>query len=420
MHATLWKSSAVRRYFNTRTLVIALILLAIASEIEVAYGLGVRIPNQDAEAIGRGNAFVATANNPSAIYYNPAGITQLKGHNLQAGALNYLGLTSTYRSPSGRESETEYEIVPVPQVYYAFTPNESPLSCGLGLYAPFGLGIEWPNDTGFRTLALESRLLYVTLNPVVAYQIYPTLSVAAGPTLSYSKLELRQGIGLGVPNDEFRYEGDAFSVGFSAGLLWQPFTKWFVGASYKSPTSLHYRGEAELKPYAPATGSRADADFPQMVSGGISFRPTERWNIEVAADWTDWNCVDTLVFEDANPIFSSDVQLPLNWRSSWFYHFGVTHYFPNGYFASIGYFFSENSTSERNFTPYVPDTDLHVGSIGAGYKGTHWNFALAAQLITGPWREVDDHQSPSLIGETANGKYQFFVPAVSLSLGFRF
>src|SRR5438093_1113680 len=54
-------------------------------------GLGVRTPNQDPEAIGRGNAFAATANNPSALYYNPAGITQLPGHNIQLGLYNYLG-----------------------------------------------------------------------------------------------------------------------------------------------------------------------------------------------------------------------------------------------------------------------------------------------------------------------------------------
>src|SRR3954470_11069347 len=50
-----------------------------------AHALGFRFPNQDAEAIGRGDAFAATADNPSAIYYNPAGITQLEGQNLQFG-----------------------------------------------------------------------------------------------------------------------------------------------------------------------------------------------------------------------------------------------------------------------------------------------------------------------------------------------
>ena len=41
----------------------------------VARADGFRLPNQDPEAIARGNAFTATADNPSAIYYNPAGIT---------------------------------------------------------------------------------------------------------------------------------------------------------------------------------------------------------------------------------------------------------------------------------------------------------------------------------------------------------
>ncbi|MCX6925129.1 MAG: hypothetical protein NT154_18235 [Verrucomicrobia bacterium] len=50
------------------------------------------MPNQDAFAIGRGNAFVATADNPSAIYYNPAGITQLQEQNIHAGSLFYLGI----------------------------------------------------------------------------------------------------------------------------------------------------------------------------------------------------------------------------------------------------------------------------------------------------------------------------------------
>src|SRR5262245_56257884 len=43
----------------------------------VSYGLGIRIADQDARATARGNAFAATADNPPAIYYNPAGITQL-------------------------------------------------------------------------------------------------------------------------------------------------------------------------------------------------------------------------------------------------------------------------------------------------------------------------------------------------------
>src|SRR5262245_46054081 len=63
-------------------------------------GLGFRIPNQDAEATARGNAFVATANNPSALYYNPAGITQLEGANAQFGA-HIISVNSHFEAPGG-------------------------------------------------------------------------------------------------------------------------------------------------------------------------------------------------------------------------------------------------------------------------------------------------------------------------------
>ena len=160
----------------------ALALALIPSNV---FGLGFRIPNQDAEAIARGNAFAATADNPSALYYNPAGITQLPGLTLQIGDLNYFGINTHYQAAAGGSSDTKFEVIPVPQIYCVFSPMNLPLSFGLGIYAPFGLGVEWPQDTGFRSIALESRLQYITVNPVIAWKVLPTLSIAAGPTLNY-------------------------------------------------------------------------------------------------------------------------------------------------------------------------------------------------------------------------------------------
>src|SRR5437762_2824595 len=134
-----------------------------------ALGLGSRIPNQDAEAIARGNAFAATADDPAAIYYNPAGITQLEGQHFQVGSLFYLNIYADYDSPSGERTENRTRIVPVPNLHYTITLKDLPLSFGLGVYAPFGLGMEWPDNAPFRNAGLEAKLNYLTLNPLVPW-----------------------------------------------------------------------------------------------------------------------------------------------------------------------------------------------------------------------------------------------------------
>lgn len=421
-HAILQKAQELSGYSYGFLGTIVFIAVLISAPT-TARALGVRIPNQDAEAIARGNAFVATADNPSALYYNPAGISQLDGHNVQVGLLNYLGVTSRYVSPNGSKSKTDFENQSVPQIYYTFGPEVLPLTFGFGVYAPFGLGLEWPETTGFRTMAIEGQIQYMTLNPVIAWEPLPNLSLGVGPTFNYSKLNMRRGIALPIPgSDEFNFDGDDWAFGFNAGILWKPHTKWALGANYRSATTLDYVGTAETRsplPFIPTgtSSSSAEFKFPQVVSAGISFRPTPKWNIEANIDWTDWNTLNTVTFK-STPV--GDAMLPLNWCGSWFYEVGATYYFKNGYFASAGYFFSSNSTSERDFNPIVPDTDLHVGSIGGGFKGKHWRWALAGQIITGPYREVS-HSTPNPIsGQSANGQYQFFVPAVTFSVGYHF
>lgn len=371
-------------------------------------GVGSRIPNQDAEAIGRGNAFAATADNASALYYNPAGITQLEGHNLQVGALAYLGLYVDYESPSGDQFENKRKVLPVANVDYVFTPQSLPFSFGFGVYAPFGLGMEWPDDVPFRSAGLKAALTYVTLNPVIAWKPLPTLSIAAGPTINYSEAELIQGVG--VQPMHFRFKGHDWAYGFNAGVLWQPHPQWSFGAKYFSATTMDYNGTASFNSPSlpPDTGTKSHLDFPQIVVGGISFRPTTNWNVEFDLDWTDWDRTKSLDIDGFGA-------LPLNWHSSFTYEVGVTRQLGGGYYASVGYYFCESSTSERDYTPLVPDGDLHVGSAGFGYKGSHWQWAFAAQVIGGAFHNIDNASNP-----TVNGRYRLITPTISGSVAYHF
>src|SRR5438552_8735470 len=86
------------------------------------FGLGIRIADQDPFATARGQAFVATADNPSAIFYNPAGITQLDGQNFRYGIYG-IHLQSSYRG-GGVHTDTKWEVQAVPQIYYTVRPKD--------------------------------------------------------------------------------------------------------------------------------------------------------------------------------------------------------------------------------------------------------------------------------------------------------
>lgn len=371
--------------------------------------LGFRIPNQDAEATARGNAFVATADNPSAIYYNAAGITQIEGVNAQFGA-HIISVNSHFESKTpGVEADTEFEIQPVPEFYATYTLKDKPFSFGLGIYAPFGLGLEWPEDSPLRPYAIEGRLTYITITPVVAWKIIPGLSVAVGPTLDLAKLELRQGTGiLGI--NEFKFSGSGLTAGAKAAILWQPHSKWSFGASYVSPTTIEFSGGSSFNPVTGESATTAKAAFPQFVTAGISFRPSTNWNIEIGADWTDWDTLNTVTF-DGTPF--GNVPFALNWKSSWMLNCGVSYYFHNRFWVAGGYFYSENSTTDPDFNPIVPDTNLNVASLGFGRKGEKWSWALSGQIIFGPPRSINN-------GTGMDGTYEFFNQAVNFSVAYRF
>jgi long-chain fatty acid transport protein len=282
--------------------------------------------------------------------------------------------------------------------------------------------MEWPEDTGFRTRSIEARLQYLTINPVIGWKPCSAFSIAAGPTINYSEIEIRNGLvsPVPVPNDEFRFNGDNWSAGFNVGILIQPHPKWSFGANYRSAATTDYKGTTTIESPIPAIPSgkadtSLDAAFPQIVSFGVSYRPTPRWNLEVNADYTDWDTLNTLTFKGTSSLLGTDAMIPLNWHGSWFYEAGVSYYFENGYYVSVGYFFSSVTTSSKDFSPSVPDTDLNVGSVGFGYKGKHWRWAVAAQIIAGPSREIS-HNPPSVV----DGSYQLWTPTLSASLGYHF
>ncbi len=384
-------------------------------------GNGYRLPDQDAEATARGESFAATADNPSAIYYNPAGITQLPGHNVRFGVYG-LTYTATYKPATGGEFDSDGAVHVIPQVFYTYSAESLPLSFGLGFYAPFGLGVEWPENTGFRSLALKSDMAYMTLNPVVAWRILTNLSIAIGPTINYSDLELKQGVTSLPGFDQSVLKGNAMDYGFNAGVMWLPFPSVSLGAVYRAKTEMNYDGSTDTSfalpvpgvPQHLTLGAQAKVPFPQSAVVGLSYRPTPKWNIEFDVDWTDWDQVGTITVEQVIPS-----SLALEYKSSLYYELGATYHLDDTWHVSAGYIFNENSVPNRTFNPLVPDQARQYLSVGAGYRKNHLRVDVAYQFGWATTRTVQGSMSSSA-GQNADGKYDYRHHGFAVSAGWQF
>jgi long-chain fatty acid transport protein len=383
------------------------------------------LPDADAFATGRGDAFVATADNPSAIYYNPAGISQLSGGNLRVG-IYAIDLDPSY-SPfgSGKTFDNQKKYHAIPQFYYTYNKKDSPVTFGFGVYSPFGLGITWPQNTGFRTLngGTKSSLTYITANPVIAIKLAPNLAIGGGVSANYANAELKQGLlPTDSPDNYFQFEGSGWAVGYNLGLLWQPVKKISIGAIFRGQTTVDLSGNTQASLAGTSYRSKADANFlfPLEAVTGISYRPTPKWNLEFDAEYMDWQSLGTVTIHQSNPsplVPFSDLPETLDWQSSWLFEWGATRYFDNGWHVSAGYAFSENSVPDANYTPSVSDLDRHFFCAGVGHKGKKFDFDVAYEFGWGPTRPVRDATGASA---AADGDYNFISHAVTVSVGWHF
>jgi long-chain fatty acid transport protein len=415
------------------------LLIGLYSAIPARAG-GFDLPDQDAFVVARGMAFVATADNPSAIYYNPAGLTQMEGQNLRGGVYG-LYVNPQYTSPTtGKTFDNEKNYHAIPQLFYSWTLDSLPLAIGLGVYSPFGLSSKWDQSAGFRKVATEGSINTYTINPTVAWRILPNLSLGAGLRVNYGETELKQGLFWpGQAFDQFRFKGDGWALGYDVGVLWKPIEQVSLGAALKSTTSFNFAGHTDYYnnvPYPPGVGavpafpdqrSAANSawEFPLKVAGGLSYRPTTNWNFEFDAEYTDWSSLGTVTIHQANGGvlgLPTSIPLTLNWQGSWYYEFGATRYLGNGWSVSAGYIYNQNSVPNATYNPLVADLDRQFISIGTGYKREHFSLDIAYQFGFGLSQTVSGSAfagaAPPV--QNADGKYYFLSHAVFLTAGWHF
>lgn len=374
-----------------RKLPLALIGLIPNSLIAAGYYL----PNQDAFATARGNAFVATADSAAAVHYNPAGMTQLDRPEAEAGVYGIVLGNTAY--VGGSKVEAKDELQAAPTLYYA-QPFNDRLSFGFGLNSPFGLGTDWGRDNAVSPVVTEARLTYLSATAAAAYKVTDDFSVGAAISLNYADLLLEQG--LGFPGSYYRFSGDDFGVSGSLSARWQPHEQHAFGLIYSTKSTFDLSGKTEATPGTVFTSNSAEMDFmtPARIAGGYSYRPAPGWNLEANIEWLDWDSLNSLTLTPG--VAGVPQGVPFNWQSSFIYEVGASYTTPEGYVFAAGYDMNMNSQPDADFTPGVSDADRSWFNVGFGRKCECFSWMLAYQFGYSN-RTVDGANNP-----LANGKYE--------------
>lgn len=395
---------------STRLLSMMLATGAIAMAVHPALGGGIEVINQGARATGQAEAFAAQADDPTAIYYNPAGLTQLHGTNFSAGA--YLLVLNVQKKDGPSGSESLYQPTVLPHFYIESDFGLERLRFGVGVNNVFGLKEDWGNTGPLRTLVDKAMLAVINIAPTVAYKIDDHFSIGGELNIYYSELQLRRNTPLGpppTPEGRFRFRGHDEALGATVGVTWKVDEKNTFAAVYRSGFGMDFRGRARVHTPGPEIGpspARLPIDFPEMAGLAYAFRPVKALKLEADVVWTDWSTsFDQLRLHSSDPRFNG-ISIKENWRDSFSYRFGTQYDVNENWALRAGYAYGTNAVPTSTFSPLVPDTAYHLFSLGVGYKRDNWSLDLAGQYILRETRHISGNvNSPTVDGTWDNKMY---------------
>lgn len=388
----------------------ALVLIGLAP---AAFGNGSRLPSQDALAVARGDAFTATADDPSAVYYNPAGLAQLGSGEVEAGA-SIISPSSSYAGANGTAS-VKSQTFTLPYLYASEPINAvNGLVLGVGVYYPFGLSTEWPANGPFRTIATSNAITLTRTAFSAGYDFHNGILIGFSIQDNSLKADLNRGLGY-IPGDNFNYTGrDDNAWSYNAGILWRPSPQHSFGFTYQGRTNFDLSGETTLSPPVNVSGPGSLSwVFPENFALGYSFRPTPEWNFEVDYDKTDWSVLKTLTLQSPA---TGPVPIAFDWKDSAYYELGATRYL-GPWLLSAGITYSGNSVDSSTWSPSTDDYAKWLFNLGVGYKIAGWDIETAVQWSPTVSRTITG--SPlSAAGQTADGTYRNSVAGFMLQVGY--
>ncbi len=377
---------------------------------------GFRLPDQSASAMGMAGAFAAQADDASAAWYNPAGLTQVPATQVAVGTLAiYPSLT--HEALSGQTDVADRQFHFPPHLYAAHSLNDR-TAVGLSVNDPFGLSTDWSDTSVTRYVATFSNIVTVEINPSIAYQMTPRLALAAGVGFVHMRATLER---LVPGNLDFRLSGDGNGWGANVAALYRATDALSVGLTYRSRIKIDLDGDASLSGIISGGGSTS-ITLPDLIDLGVSFRASKDLRLNADLDYTMWSTYRRLDVQSTVPQFNAVV--PKNWSNVWCLRLGAQYDLSEQWKLRGGLLYDKNPVPETWFETAVPDSDRVGITTGIGFSGKTFSVDAAYMYLRFLNRTINNSLADDGPGSpdpnALNGTYRSQAHLLALTIGYRF
>ncbi|MGE5166912.1 MAG: OmpP1/FadL family transporter [Sphingobacteriales bacterium] len=335
---------------------------------------GFAVREQSSWGQGASFAGVAAGGSSSAMFWNPATMTQIDGlqsNSVWSGIIPYASnspnvAASTFGGFGGTGDTATNALVPAGYYTWQFRPD---MWLGLSVTSPFGLSVNFPGTwAGSNYAAGSSYLKTYNATPSFAYRINDMISVGVGVQIQYAKADLSSCVGapcgyFGAPLAEL--SGHDWGYGFTAGITWTPTPTTTIGIGYRSGINQKIDGTLDIRGVA-SFDINTTVNLPDTVSAGLRQRLTPQWTALATVEWANWSRIGTATVSGApgSPI------LPFQYEDGWFFSLGAEYMWNKQLTLRGGVGYEKSPITDDVRMPLVPDNDRTWLSVGATYQ---WN-----------------------------------------------
>ncbi len=340
------------------------------------FASGFQINEHGARGMAMAGAYTALALDGSALYFNPAGLSQLKGTQIMLGT-TLISPSATFRGVAPAIDETAMKsALFTPINFYVTHELNEKFAFGFGVNNQYGLGSTWDKNWVGKYLAIDTEVQTFYFTGGASYKFSEQLSVGITASYVYGHVAILKKSPMTPFNADATIDlsGTAGSFAYSVGLLFKPSDMLSIGLDFRSNTKLDFEGTADvtapdaLAHLVPSGDIKAPLTLPFNATIGVALMPSKALTVSADFQYVGWSSYDKMevTFVKSGVVSSS----PRNYDNSWIARLGAEYNISDKFDLRGGLLYDKNPGKDEFVEPSLPDADRLGLNIGVGYKIT--------------------------------------------------